>query len=114
MARKWKNAKYLYSTYGIAAVLVVVGLFVAYQFVDPAPPRDIILATGEDGGAYQVFGAKYAEILSRNGISVELQTTAGSVENLELLAADTGVHLAFVQSGLADSHGAPNVMALGS
>jgi len=31
MARVWQNAKDLSDTYGIAAVLVVVGLFVAYQ-----------------------------------------------------------------------------------
>ncbi len=51
MARARRNAKDIYGTYGIAAVLVVAGLIVAYQFVDPAPPREIVLATGEDGGA---------------------------------------------------------------
>ena len=114
MVRAWRNAKDLSGTYGIAAALVIVGLFVAYQFVDPAPPREIVLATGEGGGAYQNFGVKYAEILGHNGISVQLTETAGSVENLQLLAADSGVHLAFVQSGLAESHAAPGVMALGS
>lgn len=114
MARARQYAKDISGTYGIAAVLVVVGLFVAYQFVDPAPPREIVLATGEVGGAYQNFGAQYAEILARNGITVELKATAGSVENLELLAADTGVHLAFVQSGLAEGYAESSVMALGS
>lgn len=114
MARARRNSKDIYGTYGIAAVLVVVGLIVAYQFVDPAPPREIVLATGEDGGAYQKFGVQYAEILGRNGISVELKATAGSVENLDLLAAESGVHLAFVQSGLAEGHAEPIVMALGS
>ena len=59
MVRAWRNAKDLSGTYGIAAVLVVAGLFVAYQFVDPAPPRNIVLATGEDGGAYQDVGQQY-------------------------------------------------------
>lgn len=114
MARVWSGAKDLSVTYGIAAVLIVGSLFAAYQFVDPAPPREIILATGEAEGAYQSFGAKYVDVLSRHGISVQLKSTAGSVENLELLAGDTGVHLAFVQSGLAESYAAPSVMALGS
>jgi len=35
----------------ISVAVVVLGLFVAYQFVDPAPPRQIVLATGADGGA---------------------------------------------------------------
>lgn len=114
MAREWKNSKDLSGTYGIAAALVTIGLFVAYQFVDPAPPREIVFATGEDGGAYQKFGEQYADILGRSGISLQLKTTAGSVENLELLAGDSGVHLAFVQSGLAENHATPGVIALGS
>ena len=114
MARAWQSAKDLSGSYGIAAVLIVGCLFAAYQFVDPAPPREIVLATGEIDGAYQSFGEQYANVLRRHGILVQLKTTAGSVENLELLAADTGVHLAFVQSGLAESFAAPGVMALGS
>ena len=114
MARIWQNTKDLSASYGIAAVLIVGGLFAAFQFVDPAPPREIVLATGEVDGAYQSFGKRYVEVLARHGITVKLKKTAGSVENLELLAADTGVHLAFVQSGLAESHADPGVMALGS
>jgi uncharacterized protein len=114
MVRVRQNAKDLSRTYGIAVVLVVGSLFFAYQFVDPAPPRELVLATGEAGGAYQSYGAQYAEILGRNGISVQLKPTAGSVENLALLAADSGVHLAFVQSGLAAGNAEQGVMALGS
>jgi len=33
-------------------VLVVVGFAIAYQFVEPAPPRHIASATGRSGGAY--------------------------------------------------------------
>ena len=35
----------------VALALVGIGLFATYQFVDPAPPRQIVLATGADGGA---------------------------------------------------------------
>jgi TRAP transporter TAXI family solute receptor len=102
------------ATYGIAVLLVLGALYVAYQFVDPAPPREIVLATGDAGGAYSQFGRQYAAAMSRHGISVELRETAGSGENLELLATDSGVHLAFVQSGLADNETSVGVMALGS
>lgn len=114
MAQFWRNVKDLSGTYGVAIVVVLLASVIAYQFVDPAPPREIVLATGEDGGAYQGIGAQYARILSRDGISVTLKTTAGSVENLELLAADSGVHLALVQSGLAEAHATAEVLALGS
>lgn len=94
--------------------ILLLGIFVAYQFVDPAPPRKIVLATGADGGAYQQFGARYAEFLAAEGIEVELRETAGSVENLQLLETDSGVDLAFVQSGLAGLVGGENVIAIGS
>jgi TRAP transporter TAXI family solute receptor len=114
MALPWHRIRDFLSTYGIAVLLVLGALYVAYQFVDPAPPREIVLATGDAGGAYSQFGRQYAAAMSRHGISVELRETAGSGENLELLATDSGVHLAFVQSGLADNETSVGVMALGS
>ncbi|NCF72997.1 MAG: TAXI family TRAP transporter solute-binding subunit [Gammaproteobacteria bacterium] len=98
----------------LSSAILLVGIFVAFQFVDPAPPRNIVLATGADGGAYQQFGVRYAELLADVGIEVTLRETAGSVENLELLAEDSGVDLAFVQSGLAGLTGGDDVIALGS
>jgi TRAP transporter TAXI family solute receptor len=72
------------------------------------------LATGADGGAYQRYGEKYADYLAQEGIEVALQKTAGSAENLELLAADSGIDLAFVQGGLAGGVETGAVMAIGS
>ncbi len=114
IARAWRRSKDIAGTYGIGIAILAAGMLVAYQFIDPAPPREITLATGEPGGAYEKFGKRYADILSRQGISVQLRSTAGSVENLELLAADTDVDLAFVQSGLVNSNPSPGVVALGS
>jgi TRAP transporter TAXI family solute receptor len=98
----------------IAVALVLVGFLVAYQFVDPAPPGRIVLATGSDGGAYQRYGEKFADYLAANGIQVTLRESAGSVENLQLLSADSGVDVAFVQGGLADSVDSSAVMSIGS
>ena len=114
IARAWRRGKDVAGTYGIAIAVIAVGMLAAYQFIDPAPPREITLATGEPGGAYEEFGKRYANALNRQGISVQLRSTAGSVENLELLAADTDVDLAFVQSGLVKSYPSPGVVALGS
>lgn len=98
----------------LSLAILLLGIFVAYQFVDPAPPRKIVLATGADGGAYQEFGTRYAELLATVGIEVSLRETAGSAENLQLLETDSGVDLAFVQSGLAHLTDGDNVIALGS
>jgi hypothetical protein len=45
---------------------------------------------------------------------VRLRNTAGSVDNLALLATDSGAGLAFVQSGLAESTPSMEIVALGS
>jgi TRAP transporter TAXI family solute receptor len=98
----------------ITFILIVAGFVVAYQFVDPAPPDRIVLATGPEGGAYQRYGEQYASYLAERGIEVTLRQTAGSMENLQLLATDSGVDIAFVQGGLADSAQTDGVMAIGS
>jgi TRAP transporter TAXI family solute receptor len=83
---------------GIVAVATA-GLFL---LVDPAPPQTITLATGVEGGAYHRFGERLAKRLADEGLTVRLQPTRGSVENLDLLRAESGpVSIALVQSGLA-------------
>ena len=87
---------------GIGPFLLV-GLLMlagAYRWLDPAPPRRVVLATGIDQGAYAEFGKRYAEQLRRHGITVTLRATQGAAENLALLRqADSGVDIAFVQGG---------------
>ena len=102
------------STWGIALVVIVVGFVVTYQFVEPAPPTRIVLATGQDGGAYHYYGEQFAAYLAGQGIETELLETAGAVENLERLESGAGVNLAFVQGGLAEIATVENVVAIGS
>jgi TRAP-type uncharacterized transport system substrate-binding protein len=80
--------------------LAVVLLALAYLWLDPTPPRRVVLATGVAQGAYSEFGKRYAAALARHGIQVELRNTQGAAENLALLRdAQSGVDLAFVQGG---------------
>ena len=97
-----------------ASLVVVLGFVLAYQFVDPAPPDRIVLATGAAGGAYQAFGQEYVDYLADEGVEVVLQETAGSAENLELLKQDSAVDIAFIQSGLAAPGDGEGITALGS
>lgn len=80
------------------AVLVLAACIVAYVVVDPAPPRHVVLATGQENSAYEEFGRKYAASLARDGIKVELQRSPGSESNLQRLI-DGKADIAFVQSG---------------
>ena len=101
--------------FGPAMVIVIVGFLVAYQFVAPAPPRKIIIGTGSPKGAYFAFGKKYSELFEKEGISLEVKITAGSVENLKLLEADSGgVDIAFIQGGMGTLAKTENLVSLGS
>jgi TRAP transporter TAXI family solute receptor len=79
-------------------VLVLAACIVAYVVVDPAPPRHVRLATGQENSAYEEFGRKYAGALARDGIRAELQRSLGSEDNLQRLV-DGRADIAFVQSG---------------
>ncbi len=96
-------------------VLIVAGFWYAAQFIKPAPPDRIVVATGGAGGAYQRFGALYRPLIERNGIRFIERTTAGAVENLALLrAADGEVDVAFVQGGLGLGSDPAGLVSLGS
>jgi len=86
-------------------ILLAVGLLaLAYWLLDPAPPRHVVLATGQDQGAYAEFGKRYVELLKENGITVHLRETAGAAENIALLREPGGeVDIAFVQGGADDA-----------
>ena len=64
-------------------LLVLAGCVAAYIVVDPAPPRSVVLATGQENSAYEEFGRKYAAVLARDGIHVGLQRSLGSADNLQ-------------------------------
>lgn len=84
-----------------SAVLIgCIALWVTYQFVDPAPPKHITMATGGADGAYYAYAQRYREILARDGVTLEIRQSAGSLENIAILESpDAGVDVAFVQGG---------------
>jgi len=101
--------------YGLALALVTAAFVVAYQFVEPAPPSRIVMASGAVGGAYRAHAERYRELLARDDITVEIRGTAGSMENLALLDDPaSGVDVAFVQAGTGVSADRPDLRGLAS
>jgi TRAP-type uncharacterized transport system substrate-binding protein len=101
--------------FGGSALLVVAGIVLALQFVQPAPPRNISIATGSEDGAYYRFATQYAEVLARHGIALKVLETDGSVDNLERLLSDSeSVDLALVQGGVSSDEQRERVTGLGS
>lgn len=86
----------------IGVVLLIAGFWLAYQFVEPAPPTTISISTGSKEGAYYAYALQYKEHLAKQGITLRIDTSVGSSENLErLLTNDTD--LAFVQGGITQT-----------
>ncbi|MBK5106092.1 MAG: C4-dicarboxylate ABC transporter substrate-binding protein, partial [Burkholderiales bacterium] len=85
----------------VIALLLLVG---AYQLLDPAPPKRVVLATGPEQSDYAEFGKRYAAELKRYGIEVVLRPTRGSSENRRLLRdAAQAVDLGFVRGGSSNA-----------
>ena len=99
--------------FGPAILLSLLALIVTYHFVQPAPPRHIVLATGQEGGAYFLYGLRYQAELAREGIDVTVRPTSGSIENIHLLQKGEA-DVAFVQGGTAASVDAPALRSLAS
>jgi TRAP-type uncharacterized transport system substrate-binding protein len=88
----------------ISPLLVVTVLAVAATpwLIGPPCPRHVVIATGSTDGNYYAFAERYREILARDGVKLEVRSTAGSVENKRLLAGeDADVSLAMIQGGVA-------------
>ena len=82
-------------------VLLVAGAVVlAFWWLNPNPPKRVVLATGTDQSAYAAFGERYAKALAHNGIELVLRPSDGSLHNLELLRSGEA-DLGFVQGGSA-------------
>ncbi len=86
-------------TTGGIALLVGAGFAVTYQFVQPAPPNRIVITTGSEAGAYYHFATRYATLLARAGVRLEVLTAAGSLENIQRLEQGEA-QVGFVQGGI--------------
>ena len=83
-------------------LLLAVGLLaLAYWWLDPNPPKRVVLATGQPQSAYEEFGKRYQKALKAYGIEVVLVPSEGSPSNLRLLRAGKA-DLGFVQGGSND------------
>ncbi len=102
-------------TYGPFALLLAVVLWITLHFVHPAPPNAIVMTTGASGSMFDVYAARYAKILARQGVTLRMLPSQGSLENLKRLSDPKfKVDVGFVQGGLANLGDANNLVSLGS
>ena len=99
----------------LPSLLLAIGAFwLAAQFIKPAPPDQLIVSTGGEGGAYQRFAARYKDVLAPYGITLVEKPSAGSTENLARLRdAEFEVDAAFIQGGTARLGEEDELLSLG-
>lgn len=108
----WRD---LATTVGPFVLIVIAAFWFAYRFVRPAPPRTIVITTGPEGSIFQATAERYRTILARQGVTLDIRSSEGSLQNLKRLAAsDSDVDVGFVQGGLARLGDRSKVMSLGS
>jgi TRAP transporter TAXI family solute receptor len=96
-------------------VLLILGtIWAAFQFVEPAPPRTLVMSTGSESGGYHAIAKRYATALRKSGVTVQLKTSAGSVENFQRITdPQSGVSLTLIQGGIAPAGKHDTVVSLG-
>ena len=112
----WLSADALIVAIPVIA-LIALTFWIAFQYVKPAPPDHLVMATGPPGGAYERYGERYRASLAKFGVTLELKPTRGAAENFALLR-DGRVDVAFVQGGigvpLPEVNHEPPVVSLGA
>jgi TRAP transporter TAXI family solute receptor len=97
----WKDA--LASALPVA-VLLAGAIWAALHFIDPAPRMRVVMATGAEDGAYLDFARSYAKQLAEDGVTLEVQPTAGALDNIKRLRdPEDAARVAFLQDGLSDT-----------
>jgi TRAP transporter TAXI family solute receptor len=105
----------IWFTVALGVALVIGAFAVALRFVQPAPPKHLVMSTGEESGGYHALGLRYQELLAREGISVELRPSRGSLENVaRMMGPDAQVDVGFLQGGTSFAANAPQLVSLGS
>ncbi|SOE80773.1 TRAP-type uncharacterized transport system, substrate-binding protein [Caballeronia arationis] len=91
-------------------------IYLAVRLIQPAPPSTLTIAAGTKGSSFWNSAQKYKAILARNGVTLNVLETQGSLDNLRRLDdPKQKVDVGFVQGGVStpgSTH--DNLMSLGS
>ena len=111
---RWSQVRDLALVVGLPVLAVTAAFWVAAQYIDPAPPRELTIAAASRGSPYWEAADRYRQILAESGITVHILETKGSMENLGLLS-DPAAHVdaAFLQGGMAAGRNVAGLESLG-
>jgi hypothetical protein len=101
----------------ISAVLLIAAVivFAVFWFFHSAPPNQITITGGPPGSTMQNDAMKYRLIMARNGVTVNVLVSKGSLENLQRLQdSKFDVDIGFVQGGVSNELSGLSLVSLGS
>lgn len=98
------------------SVILIIALALGatiFMFMEATVPSTITIASGPDGSTFRTTAEKYRAILARNGVTLKILPSAGSLDNFRMLSgakADVG----FVLGGQVNGASNDNLVSLGS
>jgi len=85
-------------------LMIAVAVWAALHFIDPAPPRQVVIATGAEDSDYLDFAKSYASELAHDGVTLEVQSSGGAMDNIKRLRdPQDEAQIAFLQDGLSNT-----------
>jgi TRAP-type uncharacterized transport system substrate-binding protein len=95
----------------VVAIVVVLGL----RFVKPAPPKRLVVAVAPSEGGAKHYAKKYKELLAKDGITLEIHETSGSLDSVEHMSrGEEGIDVAIVPGGILPTKEDHGLVSLGS
>jgi TRAP-type uncharacterized transport system substrate-binding protein len=87
---------------GPILLISAAAIWLAIRLIQPAPPNVLTISAGPPGSSFWNAAQRYKAILARNGITLKVLPSAGSLQNLERLSdPKVDVDVGFVQSGVS-------------
>ena len=99
----------------VVCFISLVTCFAIYWFIHSAPPRHLTITSGPPGSIFERNAKAYRVILARNGVTLKILPSQGSLENLQRLEdLASGVDIGFVQGGVLDGTNIQKLVSLGN
>ena len=99
-------------------IILFIGLLIStvfFIFINSAPPNTITITSGPVGSAFQNNAEKYKKILARDGVTLKILPSEGSIENLKKLSnPKVAVDVGFVMGGEVNGTNIDHLVSLGS
>ena len=94
--------------------LIAGGFWYGLLLLQPPPQKVIVMSTGSKTGGYYAFGLKYQALLAREGVTLQLVTSAGSGENIKRLRdRGSSVSAALIQGGIGAGEDNSGLVSVG-